>query len=113
MPAKKQDGLMAVDAEAQALIRDLTQPFVKDMIDVLVSIAKDKETGTRDRMKAAVRVIDYHARGGSPQDVDASGNVHTNVLIVTSGVDPDNAGLDRAADQLRQLQHAQRAEVKR
>lgn len=114
MALKKNEsaGLLAVDAEAQKYIRDLTHTHVQGMIDVLVSIAKDKEAGTRDRMKAAVRVIDYHARGGSSQDTDAAGNAHTNVLIVT-GLSASDPNLDDAADNLRrQLQNATRAEVK-
>lgn len=103
MPEKKlPGGIVAVDPEAQKFIRDQTKPYVQEMIEVLVNIARDAKTGPRDRMKAAVRVIDYHARGTSLPEELGQGSGST-IVVVNAG---DSRAHDEAVDELRRLQKA-------
>lgn len=97
--------IAAVDPDAQAFVRDTTRPFVVEMVMALVTIARDPKTGARDRMKAAVRVIDYHLTAGR-ENADDSGQPRFGVVIVNGG---DSAGLDAASDELRRLNAATKA----
>jgi hypothetical protein len=110
MPEKKAPvGLLAVDPEAQRYVREVTQPFVVEMVHTLVEIARDKEAGKRDRMKCAVRVIDYYARGGSATDVQANGQPSVGIVVINGENMRDQ---DLAADQLRQLMKATSVQTK-
>ena len=82
--------IAAVDPDAQAFVRDTTRPFVVEMVMALVTIARDPKTGARDRMKAAVRVIDYHLTAGR-ENADDSGQPRFGVVIVNESTVTCNA----------------------
>lgn len=101
MPEKKMPaGLLAVDPDAQKYIRDITKPFVAEMVMILAEIARNDKAGPRDRMKAAVRVIDYHARGGSSTDMNADGTPSVGIIVLNAS---NTREMDEAADELRRL----------
>lgn len=92
---------MAVDPAAQAYVRDVTKPYVSEMVDILVQIARNEKVGSRDRMKAAVRVLDYHVRGGSVSDTDGEGGTPRFGVVIVRGDDVE--GMREASNELRRL----------
>lgn len=98
--AKNKGGILAVDPEAQKYIRDVTKPYVEEMVLLLANIARSETVGPRDRMKAAVRVIDYHARGGS--EIDAGGDMANPSVVVVLNSE-NMRDVDLASDELRRL----------
>lgn len=101
MPEQKtKGGILAVDPEAQKHIRDVTKPYVEEMIELLADIARNPNIGPRDRMKSAVRIIDYHARGGS--ELDAHGDMQNPSIVVVLNSE-NMREVDMATDELRRL----------
>ena len=98
---KSGTGLLAVDPEAQKLIRDCTAPYVNEMVEILVKIART--AGPRDSFKAAVKLIDYHARGGSQSDMNADGTPAAQIVVIAGS---GTREMDDAADELRRLSAA-------